>query len=96
MDGELKQDRQQDVKVENVAKRSLLAESLHGLGSGDAKETNRHEHSCDSDLVVAKLDTVEVLDRERVCSDQTVESENLVHLDGRHKRASSLSDNVGD
>ena len=66
------------------------------LCAGNAQEAYAHEHAADSHLSVSELDTVEVEDTQAVCTDQTVESQNLVHLDGRHKRASSLPDDVGD
>ena len=96
MNGELQENREEDVKVENVAQRSLSGKLLDRLGSGNAQEADAHEHTSDGDLVVAKLDTIEVLDRQRIGGDKTVEGENLVHLDGGDKSTSSLSDDVGD
>ena len=95
MDSELKQDRKQHVKVENIAQRSFSAELLDGLGSRDTQETDTHEHTGNGDLVITKLDTVEVLDRKRVSGDKTVKRENLVHLDGGDEGTSTLTDNVG-
>ena len=62
----------------------------------DAEEANRHENAGNSDLVIAKLDAVEILYRQAVGSDQTVKGKNLVHLNGGYKGASSLADDVGD
>lgn len=112
MDGKLKQDRKQDVKVENVTQRPLLGQLLHRLinlfqrlhfssciltylGPGDTQETNTHQHAGDGHLVITKLDAVKVLNRQGIGRDKTVESENLVHLDGGDQSASTLTDNVG-
>lgn len=65
------------------------------LGSRDAQEAYGHEHSSDRDLVIAKLDSIEILYTETVRCNQTVQSEDLVHLDGGNKGASSLPDNRG-
>jgi len=96
VDRELEQHRKKDVEVEDVAEGSFAAELLDGLGTRDTQEANAHEHTGDGDLVVAKLDTVEVLDRERVGRDETVERQDFVHLNRGDKRASTLSDDVGD
>lgn len=66
------------------------------LGPRDTQETNTHQHTGDSHLVVTKLDAVKVLNRQGIGSDKAVEGENLVHLDGRDKSASTLADDVGD
>jgi hypothetical protein len=46
-------------------------------------------------LIIAKLDAVEILDRERIGGNETVERENLVHLNSSDECTSSLSDDVG-
>lgn len=66
------------------------------LGPRDTQETNTHQHTGDCHLVVTKLDAVKVLNRQGIGSDKAVEGENLVHLDGRDKSASTLADDVGD
>lgn len=66
------------------------------LGARNAQETNRHEHPSNSNLIVAELDTVQVLYTKTVGRDETVEREDLVHLDGCYKCASALADDVGD
>ena len=66
------------------------------LRAGDAQEADRHEHTIDCDLVVAELDAVQVLYTQTIRRAETIESKDLVHLDGSHKRASSLADNVRD
>ena len=66
------------------------------LGARDAIEANRHEHSSDRDLVVTKLDTIQVLHTETVRRDETVERQDLVHLDRCDERAPTLADDVRD
>lgn len=94
MDSELEQDREQDVEVEDVAEGSFPAELLNGLGSRDTQETDTHKHTSDGDLVVTKLDTIEVLHGKRVGGDKTVKRENLVHLNRSDQSASTLTDDV--
>lgn len=66
------------------------------LGAGDGKEANTHQHTADGDLAVTELDTIQVDDTQTVSTDQTVQSENLVHLDSRNESATTLAENVGD
>jgi len=62
------------------------------LGPGDTQEADGHEHPSDRDLVVAKLDSVEVLHAKTVRCDQTIQSKDLVHLDSSDEGASALPD----
>lgn len=66
------------------------------LGSRYAQEAYRHEHTCHRHLVVTELDAVEVLHAETVRGDQTVQSEDLVHLNSRHQGASTLTNDMRD
>lgn len=95
MDSKLSQDGTDDVDVEDVGLRTFLAQALNHTGARDAEEADRHEHTTDGVLRVAKLDTLKVQDRQGVSGDKTVESENLVHLNGGNESATALSDNVG-
>jgi hypothetical protein len=93
---ELQQDRKQDVEIENVAQRTFPAELFDRLGSRDTQETDTHEHTSNGDLVVTKLDTVEVLNGKRIGGDETVEGENLVHLDRGDQGTSALTNDIRD
>ena len=66
------------------------------LCTRDTQEANRHEHPANGDLIITKLDTVEILYTKTVCSDETVQGENLVHLDGRDEGTATLSDDMCD
>jgi hypothetical protein len=66
------------------------------LGAGDAQEAHAHEHSTDSDLSVAELDTVQVKHTQTVSADQAVQRQNLVHLNSGHESATTLANNVRD
>ncbi|RUP50896.1 hypothetical protein BC936DRAFT_137175 [Jimgerdemannia flammicorona] len=66
------------------------------LGPRDAQEAHGHEHARDGRLQIAKLDTVQVQNRERVGRDEAVKRKNLVHLDRGNERAAALSDDVVD
>jgi hypothetical protein len=66
------------------------------LGSRNAEEANRHEHPINSNLVISKLDPIEVLNAKTVGGDQAIQSQDLVHLDGRNQRTPALPDNVRD
>ena len=66
------------------------------LCTRDTQEADRHQHASDRHLVVAILDTIEVLDTQTVRSDQAVEGENLVHLNSGDEGATALSDDIGD
>lgn len=94
--GELQKDRKKDVEVEDVSERSFPGQFLHRLGARDAQEAHAHEHTSDSHLIVTKFDAVEVLNGERIRGDQTVEREDLVHLDRGDQCTSPLSDDVRD
>lgn len=54
------------------------------LCARDAQEADRHQHPAHSHLIITKLDPIQILYAQRVCSDETVQSQDLVHLDGRH------------
>lgn len=65
------------------------------LSPRDTEEANRHEHSGNGDLVVAKFDAVKILHTQTICRDQAVESENLVHLYCGDQSTPPLADNMG-
>lgn len=44
------------------------------LGPGDTQETDTHEHTSDRHLIIPELDSIEILHRERVGGDQTIQS----------------------
>ena len=96
VDGKLSEDRTDDVDVEDVGLGTLLAQTLDDLRARDAQEAYRHEQPTNGVLRVAKLDTLEVEHGQRVGADETVEGENLVHLDRGDERAPALADDVGD
>lgn len=62
----------------------------------DTQETNAHEHARDRDLIIPILDPVQVLHAERISRDETVQRQDLVHLDRRDERAAALADDVRD
>ena len=64
------------------------------LGMRDTQEANRHEHTCDCHLIVAELDPIQILHTQTVRRVETVECEDLVHLDSCHERAASLPNDV--
>ena len=64
------------------------------LCTRDTQEANRHEHPTNGDLIITKLDTVEILYTKTVCSDKTIQGENLVHLNGGHEGAATLTNNM--
>lgn len=66
------------------------------LGSRDTQEADGHEHSSDRNLIITKLDPIEVLHAKTVRSNQTVQSEDLVHLNSGDESASPLSNDRGD
>ena len=66
------------------------------LGTRNAQEADRHEHTIDCDLVVAELDAVQVLYTQTIRRDETIESKDLVHLDGRDQGAAALANDVRD
>ena len=65
------------------------------LSAGDTEEADGHQHAADSHLVITKLDTIEVLHAQAVCSDQAIQRQDLVHLNSSNESATSLSDDVG-
>ena len=80
-------------RVSNLYK---LEETTTDLCTRDTQEADRHEHTGDSDLVVAELDAIEVLHAQAVRRDEAIQREDLVHLDGRNERAASLPDDMRD
>ena len=64
------------------------------LCTRDTQEANRHEHPANGDLIITKLDTVEILYTKTVCSDKTIQGENLVHLDCCNQRAAALANDM--
>lgn len=50
------------------------------LGARDTQETYRHQDSCNCHLIIAELYSVKILHAETVRGDETVEREDLVHL----------------
>ena len=95
MDSELSQNRSNDIEVEDVRLRTFLGETFNRLGSGDGQEADAHEHTTNCNLTIAELDTFEVQHTETVGADQTIESENFVHLNSCHESATTLSNDVG-
>ena len=69
-------------------------ESKAHFGSRDGEEADAQHHAADRDLPVAELDAVQIQHAQTVGTDQAVQGEDLVHLDCRHQRASSLADDV--
>ena len=45
-------------------------------------------------MIVPVFDTVKILYTESVCRDETVKCENLVHLNGGHEGAATLTNNM--
>lgn len=66
------------------------------LGTRDAIEADRHEHSSNRNLVITKFDAIEIQDAQAVRGDEAIESENLVHLNSRDEGGSSLANDVRD
>lgn len=62
----------------------------------DVRTHHRHEHASDGDLIVTKLDAIEILHAQTVRRYQAVECQDLIHLRGRNQRASTLPDDVRD
>ena len=66
------------------------------LCARDTEETDRHKHTVNGHLVVAELDAVQVLYTQTIRRDETIESKDLVHLDGRDQGAAALANDVRD
>jgi hypothetical protein len=62
----------------------------------DTQEAYRHEHSSDGDLIITKLDAIEVLDTQAVRLDQAVQGQNFIHLYRRDQSTASLPDDMRD
>ncbi|GJC78632.1 hypothetical protein ColLi_01470 [Colletotrichum liriopes] len=96
VNGELPQNRTNDVKVENVGLRTLLGQALDNAGARDGQEADAHQDTADGVLAVTELDTLEVQHTQTVGTNETVEGENLVGLNRCNKCAAALADNVRD
>lgn len=90
------QERRSKSRVDRTFQTARSSKGLTYLGTRDAQETNTHQHARDSDLVISKLDSIEILNRERVSGDETIERQDFVHLNSCHEGTSTLTDNVGD
>jgi hypothetical protein len=73
-----------------------LTSARTDLGSRNAVEAHAHENTSNGDLVVPKLDSVQVLNTERIGSDEGVKTEDQEHLSSGDQSASTLTDDVGD
>ncbi|GKT85998.1 hypothetical protein Ct61P_03848 [Colletotrichum tofieldiae] len=96
VNGELPQNRTNDVEVENVGLRTLLGQALDNAGARDGQEADAHQDTADGVLAVTELDTLEVQHTQTVGANETVEGENLVGLNRCNKCATALADNVRD
>ena len=82
------------------AKKSWRVTILEGgfgvayLGARDAQEADGHEHTADGDLIVAELDAIQILHAQGVRCNETIEGENLVHLNRCNERAPALTDDM--
>ena len=66
------------------------------LGTRNAQEADRHEHPVNCHLIVAKLDAIQVLYTQTVGRNEAVQREDLVHLDGGHEGAATLTNDMCD
>jgi len=66
------------------------------LGSRNAVEANTHQDTGDGDLVISELDSVQVLDTQRVGGDKSVETKDQEHLSSGNQSTSTLTDDAGD
>jgi hypothetical protein len=110
VDRELAENRRNDVPVPDVVLWALFGELFDGLrvlatdlvyiSRGSylcaryAQETHTHKHPTNCHLSISKLDTIQIKHTQAVSADQAIQRQDLVHLDGGHKRASSLSNDV--
>ena len=76
----------------------MLKESIKEahLCPRNGQEADRHKHTRNSNLVIAEFDAIKVLHTQTVCSNQTVECKNLVHLNSGNEGAATLTDDIGD
>lgn len=79
----------------HVSKKTLQMAHTPYLCARDAQEADRHQHPAYSNLVITKLDPIEILYAQGVCGDETVQCQDLVHLDGRHQSTAALPYDVG-
>ena len=49
----------------------------------------------DRNLIIAKLDSIQVLNTKTIGSDRTAQGQNLVHLDSSDNSAAALSNKMG-
>jgi hypothetical protein len=66
------------------------------LGTRNTQEANRHEHTRNRHLIVSELDPIKVLHTQAVRGDQTIQCEDLVHLDRSDESAATLSNDMCD
>ena len=59
----------------------------------NAVKADTHHHPADRNLVISELDPVQVKNRQRIGCDETVQSEDFVHLYGCNEGATSLTYN---
>lgn len=64
--------------------------------SWNTEETNRHQHSSDGNLVITKLNSLQVLNTQCPCRDETIKRQNLVHLNRSNEGTSTLSNDIDD
>jgi len=64
--------------------------------SRNTHEADTHQDTSDRDLVISEFDTLKVLNRESPGGNQTIQSENLVHLNRSDESAATLTNNVDD
>ena len=87
----------QQAKYINVSiARNNTTEMLTCLGTRNTQEAHRHEHPINRNLVIAKLDSIEIQHAQAVCSDETVQSQDLVHLDSGNQGAAALTNDSSD
>lgn len=96
MNCELTQDRQNDIRIENIWLRTFFGQSLQWFASGNTKETNSHQHTRDCNLEIAKFDTIKVQYRQTISRNQTIQGQNLVHLNCSNKGTTALTNNIVD
>ncbi|EEQ37936.1 hypothetical protein CLUG_02060, partial [Clavispora lusitaniae ATCC 42720] len=94
MDGKSTQDGSHNIGVEDSILWSFLAQFSKWLTTRNTQETHRQQDSRNGRLAITKLDTSQVQHRQRVGGNQTVQCQNLVHLDGRNQRTTTLTDNI--
>lgn len=79
-----------------LAIKYFIIRGVTNPGAREREEADRHEHSTDSNLSVTKLDTIQIKNGQGVGRNETVQGQNLVHLNSGNKGTSSLTDDVRD